>query len=105
MISSSPLLCIGHLEHVPTGDLAGMHQLVHLVQLLELDGLEGGVDQATGVAGPPPTKCLNSRCLRYPLFLSQRNSYACYPHVTSTAGPMSGATTEDDDCPVARQDL
>ena len=36
-----------HLEDVTTSDLACVHELVHLRELLEVDRLEGSMDQAT----------------------------------------------------------
>lgn len=36
-----------HLEHVSSSDLACMHQLVDLRQLLQVNHLEGCLDQAT----------------------------------------------------------
>lgn len=42
------LLRVRHLEHVPADDLALVHHVVDLGQVLEIDGLEGGADEAAG---------------------------------------------------------
>jgi len=42
------LFCVWHLQDVSTSNLPGVHQLVDLRQLLEIDGLEGSVDHTTG---------------------------------------------------------